>query len=116
MSDPITICDLADFRLGHKAENGQDFYDANLNIMGGCQVCHASIAAYNAFPSKTGYWRCKDCIGDLGFHTAQEAHTELELQYHAAVAFEHGHAGTSCKYLGNDAWDCGYLDGTPSDD
>jgi hypothetical protein len=43
-----------------------------LPFLGGCQVCHASIACYNAFPSKTNYLRCRSCIGDLGFATTDD--------------------------------------------
>jgi len=70
---PVTILQLAEFRLGHQAETGQDFADAGLAILGGCERCHASIAAYNAFPSKSGFWRCEDCIGPLGWDTVEEA-------------------------------------------
>jgi hypothetical protein len=76
--NPITICQLADYILGRKAESGQDFADAGLPIMGGCEVCGASIACYNACPSKTGYLRCADgCIGDLGYMTVEEAKEDI---------------------------------------
>jgi len=43
-------------------------------FMGGCVNCEASIACYNAYPSKCGYLMCKDCIGDTnGFDTVEEA-------------------------------------------
>jgi hypothetical protein len=41
--------------------------------MGGCEGCGASIAAYSAHPSTTGYIRCRDFIGDLGYATVAEA-------------------------------------------
>lgn len=56
-SIPINICNLANFILGYEAVTGEDFEKAGLAIMGGCQQCGASIACYNAYPSKTGYWR-----------------------------------------------------------
>ena len=40
--------------------------------MGGCEGCHATLAAYNAYPSTSGYWRCADCIGQTGFATVED--------------------------------------------
>ena len=65
---PITILDYVKSVVGDK-----DFYTAEdclasgVDILGGCQNCHATIAAYNAYPSTSGYWRCANCIGDTGF-------------------------------------------------
>jgi hypothetical protein len=71
---PITISELADHRLRRHASTGQDFIDAELPITGGCEVCGASIAAYNACPSTSGYLRCSHgCIGDDGFDTVEAA-------------------------------------------
>lgn len=72
---PITVLDLAVYRLGEAPERmtGADFEKAGLPIFGGCQHCEASIAAYNAYPSTTGYLRCADCIGDLGWDKPAEA-------------------------------------------
>jgi len=71
---PITISELADHRLRRHASTGQDFIDAELPITGGCEVCGASIAAYNACPSTSGYLRCaQGCIGDDGFDTVEAA-------------------------------------------
>ena len=67
---PITILDYVKSVVGDK-----DFYTAEdclvsgVDILGGCQSCHATIAVYNAYPSTCGYWRCADCIGDTGFAT-----------------------------------------------
>lgn len=75
---PVTILALAEFRLGREAITGQDFADANLAILGGCQRCGASLAAYNACPSKTGYWLCASgCIDDLGWHDVAEANQAI---------------------------------------
>lgn len=42
-------------------------------ILGGCARCEACIAAYNAHPSRSGYWLCDDCCGDVdGFATVTE--------------------------------------------
>ena len=81
---PITIAELADYRLGRKASTGQDFIDAELDIMGGCQVCGASLAAYNACPSKTGFWRCANgCIYNEGWETVEEANADIfESEYY----------------------------------
>ena len=43
-----------------------------VDILGGCQGCHATIAAYNAYPSTSGYWRCADCIGNDGYATVAD--------------------------------------------
>lgn len=69
----ITIQQLAEYRLGREAKTGDDFYDAGFEILGGCQSCGASIAAYNAYPSKSGYWKCADCIGDDGWTSVEVA-------------------------------------------
>lgn len=53
------------------------YYDVGLDIMGGCECCHASIAAYNAYPSQSGFWRCADCIGDDGWESAEEANAAI---------------------------------------
>lgn len=74
---PVSILDLAEYRLGREASTGQDFEDAGLPILGGCEGCGATIAAYNAYPSKTGFLRCADCIADLGWGTVQEANDAL---------------------------------------
>lgn len=52
--------------------NGSEFIKHGLHFLGGCECCEASIAAYNAYPSTSGYWRCEDCIGDDGFPTAAD--------------------------------------------
>lgn len=73
----VSILDLAKHRLGRDPVTGADFAEAGLAIFGGCEDCGASIAAYNAYPSRTGYWRCEDCIGDLGFATVEEANAAI---------------------------------------
>ena len=41
-------------------------------VLGGC-YCGASIASYNAYPSRTGDWMCGDCISqEMGFDTPEE--------------------------------------------
>lgn len=73
----ITILELAESRGLKKAADGSstmgDFANVNLEMIGGCARCGACIAAYNAFPSRIGYWLCADCIGPgEGFETAAE--------------------------------------------
>lgn len=63
------------------ALNGADFQRIGLPMFGGCVSCEASIAAYNAYPTTTGYLMCKDCVCDeVGFETtdAFEAWCEAE--------------------------------------
>jgi hypothetical protein len=72
---PITVHQLAAFLRGSDPPEwtGQDYADLGLPFMGGCEICHVSIAAYNAHPSKSGFLRCGDCIGDLGWDDPAEA-------------------------------------------
>ena len=72
----ITILDVAKARGVEVDPDGRinmgAFWNVGLDMMGGCEVCEASIAAYNAYPSKSGYWRCRNCIEDVGFDTVEE--------------------------------------------
>lgn len=66
----LTVLDIASAKLGREARNGADFDEVGLPIMGGCEVCGATVAAYNACPTRTGYLRCASgCVDDLGFRT-----------------------------------------------
>lgn len=76
-ADPITVLQLADHRIGREARTGKDFAEAKLPMMGGCERCSASLSAANAYPSKTNFLRCGDCIGDLGYGSVEEANKEL---------------------------------------
>ena len=78
----ITILELAQHRGLKENESGgfggQAFYDVGLDIMGGCAVCGASLAAYNACPSKHGVWMCEDiCIADDGWTNVKDANREI---------------------------------------
>lgn len=78
VSGPVTILSLAEFLLGRPAVDGTDFYRVGFAIMGGCEICGATLAAYNACPSKTDYWRCLNgCIGDDGWYSAKDAARDL---------------------------------------
>jgi hypothetical protein len=73
---PITILDYVKSIVGDKdLYTAEDCLTAGVNIIGGCQGCEATLAAYNAYPSTLGYWRCAACIGDTGFATAAEFKT-----------------------------------------
>ena len=75
----ITVLDVLRARLGGKLPEGPIpmslFDDHRLPMLGGCEVCGACIAAYNAAPTRTGYLRCAGfeeepgCTGELGFRT-----------------------------------------------
>jgi hypothetical protein len=70
---PITILDYVKSVVGDKdLYTAEDCLSSGVDILGGCQVCHATIGCYNAYPSKAGFWRCADCIGDTGFATTAE--------------------------------------------
>lgn len=74
---PITIMALASHRLGRFAESGQDYVDVGLPMLGGCVGCHATIAAYNAYPSRSGYIACAECVGDAGWDSVEEANRDI---------------------------------------
>jgi hypothetical protein len=70
----ITILDVAKVRLGRQPGDtspltGADFNRVDLQILGGCAWCSATLAAYNAYPTHAGFWSCADCLGDDGFET-----------------------------------------------
>lgn len=72
----ITVLDVANAR-GVKATlggiAGEEFDRVGLPMIGGCCVCQATIAAYNAYPGRNGYLHCADCIeADGGFATVEE--------------------------------------------
>ena len=77
----ITILDLA-IHLGAKEVQGsitaEEIERVGLPFMGGCYCCGATIAAYNACPSKNGYLKCLNgCIDDTGYATVEEAKADL---------------------------------------
>jgi hypothetical protein len=70
---PITILDYVKSVTGEKTiYTVEDFATAGVDTLGGCQICGATLAPYNAYPSTSGYWRCADCIGDSGFTTIEK--------------------------------------------
>jgi hypothetical protein len=68
--------DVAKFRGAKGDEDGiismAEFDRVGLPMVGGCAGCGASVAAYNMYPSKSGYVCCKDCIYEKGFSTVEE--------------------------------------------
>lgn len=78
---PITVLQLAIFR-GAKEENGSmsmgEIERVGLPAMGGCGCCGATVAAYNACPSKRGFLMCaSSCISSDGYDTVEEANLAL---------------------------------------
>ena len=70
---PITILDYVKSVVGDKdLYTAEDCFSSGVDILGGCQGCQATIACYNAYPSKSGYWRCADCIGGSGYTTVAD--------------------------------------------
>lgn len=73
----ITVFDVA-IAWGARADedggvSGAEFARLGLPLVGGCEACGATIAAYNACPSRTGFLRCAaSCIDGLGFATVAE--------------------------------------------
>lgn len=79
---PITILDLAKFRGVQESETGGinmgEFERVGLPMMGGCGVCGACVAAYNACPSRSGVLKClSGCIDEDGYETVEEANRDL---------------------------------------
>lgn len=79
-SKPITVMDLAMHRGAQEIDGGinaSEFWRVGLDIIGGCRRCGASIAAYNAHPTKSGFWACSDCVGDDGWDSVEEANRDV---------------------------------------
>jgi hypothetical protein len=79
----VTILDVAVARGAVTSENGgisgAEFERLGLPFLGGCEVCNATVAAYNACPSKTGFLRCANgCIRNAGFITVEEFETWMK--------------------------------------
>src|SRR5215469_365514 len=84
---PITILDYVKSVTGEKTiYTVEDFSHAGVDTLGGCQICGATLAPYNAYPATSGYWHCADCIGDSGFTTVEEFIRE-ESQTNRAVSW-----------------------------
>lgn len=60
---PVTMFEIALRELGRVA------------MIGGCCRCGETLAAYNAFPGRNGYWHCRACLPpDEAFYDLTEAH------------------------------------------
>jgi hypothetical protein len=70
---PVTILDYVQSQVGEKdSYPAVDFHDHGVAIIGGCELCEATLGPYNAYPSITGNWRCGTCIGDTGYPTVAD--------------------------------------------
>ncbi len=77
---PITILEYVKSVVGDKdLYTAEDCLVSGVDVLGGCEVCEATIACYNAYPSRTGFWRCADCIGDIGFATVIDFTDSLSI-------------------------------------
>lgn len=82
---PITILQVAESRGVEESKDGSismaAFHKVGLEMFGGCCLCEASIAAYNAYPSRAGFWKCGDCIDDDGYETTEDFNaSELDAE------------------------------------
>ena len=72
----VSCLDVA-IEKGAKQENGSicgsEFDRLGIPMLGGCNICGETIGAYNAFPSKDGFLKCRSCIHIAGgFTSAKE--------------------------------------------
>jgi len=75
----ITILDVAKHRGVKEVDgviNGREFHRVGLQFLGGCERCGATLAAYNAYPDKSGYWRCADCLSNP-YETVEEFEADV---------------------------------------
>lgn len=76
-----TIHDLAVFRgitpNERNAFSAAEYTRVGLPFFAGCEVCEAQLSPMNAYPSKSGMIRCLDCVGAMGYDTAQEANRDI---------------------------------------
>jgi len=78
---PVSVLDLV--RLYHGITDkdtpisGGQCYAAGFEILGGCEICGATISAGNGYPSHSGFWRCSGCIEDTGWESLQKAAEDL---------------------------------------
>ena len=69
----ITILDLVRAAVGEQdSYSGADHEQAGVAIMGGCWRCGATLASYNAYPSRGGSWACDICVQGDGYDTVAE--------------------------------------------
>jgi hypothetical protein len=73
----LSVLDIARLRGVKEVNgtiNGGEFIRLGLPFLAGCQHCHATLGPYNAYPSKTGFIQCAECLDytDMGFHTLEQ--------------------------------------------
>lgn len=92
MGHPIKIIDLVIYRLKLPKDidklSGAHFEEAKLPMFGGCEGCQESLGGYNAYPSVSGYLRCKSCIGEDGYSTVESANEALFPKFRVLTDFE----------------------------
>jgi hypothetical protein len=81
----ITALDLACYRLGKQPGSSITMEEceqhAKIPFFGGCARCAASIACYNAYPTRFGYWLCDDCIAPgEGWSDVHEANRDIFIE------------------------------------
>lgn len=77
---PITVLDLAKHRGAQGDPHGgfslEEIEKTGLPFWCGC-ACSANLGPHNAYPSKSGFSACSDCIGTSGFETVEEAFASI---------------------------------------
>jgi hypothetical protein len=75
---PITIFDYVRAVTGDKpVYTGEDHWNAGVAVLGRCEICYRLIFSPTAYPARSGFCRCADCIGDGGYATVGEFGAEL---------------------------------------
>jgi hypothetical protein len=70
---PITIFEYVKSVVGDKdSYTDDDFFRNGTGTLGHCERCSVTLHAGNAFPARSGCWRCAGCIGQDGFATVAE--------------------------------------------
>tara|TARA_Y100000034_G_scaffold83726_1_gene100247 strand:- start:190 stop:477 length:288 start_codon:yes stop_codon:yes gene_type:complete len=79
----ITIMDIAKAEGAQEDErggiSGGEFERLGLPILAGCQGCGATLGAYNAYPTRSGYVGCADCTPEeYGYQTVADYRSTTE--------------------------------------
>lgn len=78
--DPLTFVEVFDLLRAKDGKppagdtvSGDELAEYGISILGGCGHCQAQLAAYNGYPSKSGYWSCRECLSDEdGIYSLQD--------------------------------------------
>ena len=77
---------------------GDQYTARGYALLAGCEVCGATLAPYNAYPSTSGYIRCGECLGTNGYPTVALFHDTYppvaSVQVQAALAGDVATANT----------------------